>query len=189
EQCKELWKQRLEQWKKQCLQLREHFPALNYFRFNEVHTLIHTIHTLVSPNCSTSSLQASKFIKPFLQKINCQATDKDVDNILHDWKYFDSIAQSNNNNNNNNNDNNNSNNKDYNDNKDNDFRDCKDDIANSNELIFELLALFESQRFIPRAEHVLVCNEKTTEEDVTCLIFRAITNYIKTTPTTTTTTT
>ncbi|ETO02662.1 hypothetical protein RFI_34756, partial [Reticulomyxa filosa] len=44
-------------------------------------------------------------------------------------------------------------------------------------------------RFIPRAEHVLVCNEKTTEEDVTCLIFRAITNYIKTTPTITTTTT
>ncbi|ETO08600.1 cell differentiation family, Rcd1-like protein, partial [Reticulomyxa filosa] len=54
-------------------------------------------------------------------------------------------------------------------------------VISSKKLLFELLALFESQRFIPRAEHVLVCNEMTTEEDVACLIFRAITNSRKAT--------
>ncbi|ETO00340.1 hypothetical protein RFI_37107, partial [Reticulomyxa filosa] len=41
---------------------------------------------------------------------------------------------------------------------------------------------------IPRAEHILVCNETTTEEDIACLIFRAITND-KRMPLTTTITT
>ncbi|ETO04332.1 hypothetical protein RFI_33066, partial [Reticulomyxa filosa] len=207
EKCKELWKQRLMEWKKQCFELREKFPALNYFCFNQVHFLIKKINQLNISNCPGRAIKASKYIKPFLQKIHCDVTDHDVDNVLKDWINFNlrDLDQHNINDNNNN------------------FRQCRDSIAKfgqilhrvwissqhncvdekpfsiglyagkpnliigskelqskelrSKELLFGLLGLFESQRFIPRAEHILICNETTTEEDIACLIFRAITNH------------
>ncbi|ETO10862.1 hypothetical protein RFI_26515, partial [Reticulomyxa filosa] len=49
-------------------------------------------------------------------------------------------------------------------------------VIEPNEMLFKLLELFESQHFIPRAEHILVCNETTTEEDIAlkplyCLVY------------------
>ncbi|ETN97631.1 hypothetical protein RFI_39898, partial [Reticulomyxa filosa] len=198
EDCKKLWKQQLMEWKKQCFELREKFPALNYFCFNQVHFLIQKINQLNMPNCPDRVIEASKYIKPFLQKIKYNVTDHDVNNVLRGWKGFDpkDLDQ-------------------YNFNNNNNFRKCRDSIAKfgmilhpiwmssqhncveekpfsiglnagkpnliigSKELLFELLGLFESQRFIPRAEHILICNETTTEEDIACLIFRAITNHKK----------
>ncbi|ETO01754.1 hypothetical protein RFI_35689 [Reticulomyxa filosa] len=204
--CKDLWKQRLMKWKQQSLQLREKFPALNYFCFNEIHSLIHQINALLSPDCLNRSLQLFKSIKPFLQKINYQVTDQDVDKVLREWKDLKALTNS----------------KiwkscsvpDIDNNKSCEER--KDPISSfgrilyslwlaskhncvmekflpielhagkpnlilrpNKSLLFEVLGLFESQRYIPRAEHILICNENTTEEDVVCLIFRAITNDIR----------
>ncbi|ETO18534.1 hypothetical protein RFI_18732, partial [Reticulomyxa filosa] len=196
EDSKKIWKQRLIEWNKQCFELREQFPALNYFCFNQVHFLFQKINQLNMPNCPDRFIQASKYVKPFLQKINCQVTDKDVNDILQKWKDSKDFTW----NDAENNDNSNS------------FKKCRDSIAKfghilnplwnlsrhnfvseksisiglhpgkpnlvigSNERLFELLGLFEFQHFIPRAEHILICNETTTEEDIACLIFRAITN-------------
>ncbi|ETO00841.1 hypothetical protein RFI_36600, partial [Reticulomyxa filosa] len=196
EDCKKLWKQRLMEWKKQCFELRERFPALNYFCFNQVHFLIKKINQLNMPNCPDRAIKASKYIKPFLQKIKYNVTDRDVNDVLKDWIDFDfkDLDQHNVNDNNNN------------------FRQRRDSIAKFGQILhrvwissqhncvdekpfsiglhagkpnliigsknlFKLLGLFESQHFIPRAEHVLICNETTTEEDIACLIFRAITNH------------
>ncbi|ETO01001.1 ring finger protein [Reticulomyxa filosa] len=194
--CKDLWQQRLSQWKEHAFQLREKFPALNYFRFNEIHSLIYQIDTFLSPKCLGRSLQAAKSIKPFLQKINCQVTDKDIDKILQDWRYFNcDILKS----------------YDlYNISDREDFKECRDAIARfglilqplwaclpsdrverpcpillnvgkpnlilypHKSLLLKVFGLFESHEYIPRAEHILICNEHTAEEDVTCLIFRAI---------------
>ncbi|ETO11467.1 viral A-type inclusion protein, partial [Reticulomyxa filosa] len=173
ENCKELWKQRLMEWKKQCLELRKKFPVLNYFCFNQVHFLIKKVNQLNMPNCPDRAIKASKYIKPFLQKINCDVTDRDVNNVLKDWTNFNSkdLDQ-------------------YNFNNNNNFRQCRDSIAKfgkilnpiwmssqhncvdekpfsiglhagkpnliigSKELLFELL------------EHILICNKTTTEEDI-----------------------
>ncbi|ETO00999.1 hypothetical protein RFI_36440 [Reticulomyxa filosa] len=193
--CKDLWQQRLSQWKEHAFQLREKFPALNYFRFNEIHSLIHQIDTLLSPKCLDRSLQAAKSIKPFLQKIDCQVTDEDIDKILQDWRDFNCDILKN---------------YDLYNISDRDFKKCRDTIARfglilrplwacfpsdrverpcpillnvgkpnlilcpHKSLLLEVLGLFESHEYIPRAEHILICNEHTAEEDVTCLIFRAI---------------
>ncbi|ETO24617.1 hypothetical protein RFI_12543 [Reticulomyxa filosa] len=113
ENCKELWKRRLMEWKKQCFKLREKFPALNYFCFNQVHFLIQTMDQLTVPNFRDHAIQASKYIKPFLQKINCHVTDYNVNNILKDWIGFNfkDLEQH-----------------DANDN-DSNFRTCRDSIA------------------------------------------------------------
>ncbi|ETO07890.1 hypothetical protein RFI_29500, partial [Reticulomyxa filosa] len=89
ENCKKLWKRRLMEWKKQCLELREKFPVLNYFCFNQVHFLVKKVNQLNMPNCPDRAIKASKYIKPFLQKINCDVTDRDVNNVLEDWGHFD----------------------------------------------------------------------------------------------------
>ncbi|ETO15338.1 hypothetical protein RFI_22026, partial [Reticulomyxa filosa] len=193
---KDLWEKRLMKWKQHSLQLRELFPALNYFRFNEIHSLIRQIDTLSSSN--NRSLQERESIKSFLQKVNYEATNEDVNEILQNWINFDPNVL-----------------KIYNMcdiSKKEGLKECRDDIAKfgqilrplwtcsphhhtiektypiglnagkpnlimqSKSLLFKVLGLFESQPCIPRAEHILVCNEKTMKEDVACLIFRAITN-------------
>ncbi|ETO01485.1 hypothetical protein RFI_35955, partial [Reticulomyxa filosa] len=186
--CKELWNQRLMKWKQYSLRLREMFPALNFFCFNEIHSLIQQIETLLLPSCLDRSVQARKSIKPFLQKVNCQITDQDVDKILQDWGGLDMVVLT-----------------DHTYDTDNDegFKKSGDAIAKfglalhslwtcslhnritktyptglnagkpslilhpNNSLLFNVLGLFESQQCIPRAEHILICNENTTEEDVT----------------------
>ncbi|ETO11059.1 ring finger protein, partial [Reticulomyxa filosa] len=128
-------------------------------------------------------------------KINCQVTDKDIDKILQDWRDFncdilksydlynisdredfkecrDAIAR---------------------------FglilqplwaclphdrvkRSCPISlnigkpnlILRSHKPLLKVIDLFESHEFIPQAEHILICSENTFEEDVTCLVFRAI---------------
>ncbi|ETO32325.1 hypothetical protein RFI_04792, partial [Reticulomyxa filosa] len=104
---------KLMEWKKQCFKLREKFPALNYFCFNQVHFLIQTMDQLTVPNFRDHAIQASKYIKPFLQKINCHVTDYNVNNILKDWIGFNfkDLEQH-----------------DANDN-DSNFRTCRDSIA------------------------------------------------------------
>ncbi|ETO01146.1 hypothetical protein RFI_36294, partial [Reticulomyxa filosa] len=94
EACKECWKRRLIQWKKQCLKLREKYPALNYFCFHEIHYLIHQFNTLLSPSCHNRPFQAFKSIKSFLQKINCQITDQDVDKVLQEWQDLKALTNS-----------------------------------------------------------------------------------------------
>ncbi|ETO07828.1 hypothetical protein RFI_29564, partial [Reticulomyxa filosa] len=150
--CKDLWKKRLINWKQCYLQLRENFPALNYFRL------------------------------PFLQKVNCKVTNRNVDEILHNWRKFDPNMLTS-----------------YDTcatNERDDLKKCRDDIAKiypvglhigkpnlilsqDKLLLFKVLGLFESQPYIPRAEHILICNEKTMEKDVACLIFRDISNDIQ----------
>ncbi|ETN99390.1 ring finger protein [Reticulomyxa filosa] len=193
--CKKIWKQRLTKWKQCYLQLRELFPALNYFRFNEIHSLIRQIDTLSSSN--NRSLQEQKSIKLFLQKVKCEVTDEDVDKILQHWRNFDfDVLESYHM---------------YDISEKEGFKECRDNIAKFGQilrplwtytiektypielnvgkpnlilsqdklLLFKVLSLFESRPCIPRAEHILICNEKTMEEDVACLIFRAITNDIQ----------
>ncbi|ETO05638.1 hypothetical protein RFI_31757 [Reticulomyxa filosa] len=200
ERCKQFWKQRLIQWKKQCLKLREKFPALNYFCFNEIHYLIHQFNTLLSPSCHNRPFQAFKSIKSFLQKINCQITDQDVDKVLQEWQDLKALTNS----------------KIWKSrnasdvDSDEDYEEHIADVGTilhsvwhaskhncvienvfpvglhagkpnlilfqNKPLLSEVLVLFELQKYIPRAEHILICNKNTTEEEVICLIFRAITN-------------
>ncbi|ETO04380.1 hypothetical protein RFI_33013, partial [Reticulomyxa filosa] len=47
-------------------------------------------------------------------------------------------------------------------------------IANHNNKLWSVLSLYESIGLTPRAEHVLLCKETTTEEEVECLLLRAL---------------
>ncbi|ETN98551.1 hypothetical protein RFI_38946 [Reticulomyxa filosa] len=178
--------------------IKRNVPGTQFFLFNEIHSLIQQIETLLLPSCLDRSVQARKSIKPFLQKVNCQITDQDVDKILQDWGDLDMVVLIYHHT--------------YDTDDDESFKKSGDSIAKfglilhslwtcslhnritktyptglnagkpslilhpNNSLLFEVLGLFESQQCIPRAEHILICNENTTEEDVTCLIFRAIAN-------------
>ncbi|ETO00472.1 hypothetical protein RFI_36972 [Reticulomyxa filosa] len=150
--------------------------------------------------CHNRPFQAFKSIKSFLQKINCQITDQDVDKVLKEWQDLKALTYS----------------KIWKNRNASDVdsdEDYGEHIANvgtilhsvwhaskhncvienvfsvrlhagkpnlilfqNKPLLSEVLVLFELQQYIPRAEHILICNKNTTEEEVICLIFRAITN-------------
>ncbi|ETO19785.1 hypothetical protein RFI_17444, partial [Reticulomyxa filosa] len=173
------WKNRLEEWQKECAQLRIRYPILNYFTFNEVRCLSKKLNDIVNCGQEHRALLCSKFILPFLQRIDSNLSDALP--FVEKWKFeaaegdkaldqfgivFSDIW---------------TNLKHSNDVARNvslrglEYGKPNLIIQNANKML-NILELFKSVGVTPHSEHILICKENTTEEEIECLLFRAITS-------------
>ncbi|ETO14438.1 hypothetical protein RFI_22930, partial [Reticulomyxa filosa] len=134
------WIKTLNQWNKDCIELRHTYPCLTYFTMNEMQQLVKDLEYIVANETQYWDILSSKYIVPFLQRLDYQI--QDASQILHEWKHKS--------------------------------RKPNLIIANNNNKLFSVLKLYESIGLIPRSEHILLCKEITTEEEVECLILRAL---------------
>ncbi|ETO14007.1 hypothetical protein RFI_23360 [Reticulomyxa filosa] len=171
------WKNRLEEWQKECVQLRTIYPILNYFTFNEVRCLSKKLNDIVNCRQEHRAILCSKFILPFLQRIDPNLSDALP--FVEKWKFeaaegdkaliqfgnlfsdiWTNLKQSGS-----------------------VYRNVSSCgleygkpnliIQNANQML-NVLELFKSVGVIPCSEHILICKENTTEEEIECLLFRAI---------------
>ncbi|ETO05339.1 hypothetical protein RFI_32057, partial [Reticulomyxa filosa] len=180
-------KQLLSIWKKECRRLRKSYFGLTYFTMNEAQNLIQSFDNICSLNLDNQqlSLLASKVILPFLQRLNWSL--QDVLPTVCTWKrYFKERAT--------NNDNMSrleklgdivtkvweysENNKNA-PNKDLELHSLRRGRPNlfqkkHDKELNLVVDLFKSLSMIPRAEHVLICKETTTEEEIECMLLRAL---------------
>ncbi|ETO29434.1 hypothetical protein RFI_07687, partial [Reticulomyxa filosa] len=196
------WENTLKRWENDRFQLRKQYVSLNYFCINEVRALVAKFNKVRSwthpqsksiPSNTKQYIDAvaSKYIVPFLQRIDSRFNEHDLFDFLRQWKHTDPDAP------------------DAIEN----FSKVTEAIwkkhvqqvghrpngnseANtarsagslkpgqpcllfqkSKEVLFGILELFHSWN-IPRPtyEHVLICRDTTTEEEVECLLFRALVN-------------
>ncbi|ETO02726.1 viral A-type inclusion protein [Reticulomyxa filosa] len=174
-----MWVERLKQWNKKCIKLRHEYPCLTYFTMNEIQQLVKDLNHIKAHKPQYWDILASKYIVPFLQRLDYQL--QDASQVLHEWKdqnnedmqslqelgrIFSKVRMKSNNN----------------ENASNFFSILSSlkagrpnlVIANQNNKLFSMLSLYESIGLTPRAEHVLLCKETTTEEEVECLMLRAL---------------
>ncbi|ETO03184.1 hypothetical protein RFI_34224 [Reticulomyxa filosa] len=174
------WKNRLEEWQKECVILRKEYPILNYFAFNEVRCLSKKLNDIVS--CDQKyhrQIFCSKFIVPFLQRIDSNLSD--ILSFVEKWKFeaaegnraliqfgvvFSDIWT----------------NLKHSSNAYRNISLCGLEYGKPNLIIqtfdkmLSVLELFKNVGVTPRIEHILICKENTTEEEIECLLFRAITS-------------
>ncbi|ETO05187.1 ATPase [Reticulomyxa filosa] len=173
------WKQRLEEWQSECVKLRAEYPILNYFTFNEVRFLSKKLNDIVSCDPNHREILCSKFILPFLQRIDSHLSSALP--YVEKWKFeaveenkiliqfgtvFSEIWI------------NLKNHSDvYRNTSSYELEYSKPNliIQNANTML-SVLDLFKCVGIIPRIEHILICKENTTEEEIECLLFRAITS-------------
>ncbi|ETO00609.1 hypothetical protein RFI_36831, partial [Reticulomyxa filosa] len=178
-----MWVEKLKQWNKDCIELRHKYPCLAYFTMNEIQQLVKDLNHIKAHEPQYWDILASKYIVPFLQRLDYQI--QDASQVLHKWKnqnskdmrslqelgcIFSKVWMKSKNNQNA-------------PNSISILSSLKSGrpnlvIANQNNKLFSMLSLYESIGLIPRAEHVLLCKETTTEEEVECLILRALL-YVK----------
>ncbi|ETO32579.1 rhoptry protein [Reticulomyxa filosa] len=79
------WQKKLKEWRDECVKLRTEYPILNYFTFNEIHRLCEKLNDIVSCRQKHREILCSKFILPFLQRI-----DPSLSNVLpfvEKWRF------------------------------------------------------------------------------------------------------
>ncbi|ETO02438.1 hypothetical protein RFI_34993, partial [Reticulomyxa filosa] len=176
---KNKWMETLNQWNKACIELRHEYPCLTYFTMNEIQRLVQDLDYIVAHEIQYWDILASKYIVPFLQRLDYQL--QDASQVLHEWKdqnsegmrslqelgrIFSQVWMGSKNN----------------EKALNSFSILSSlkagrpnlVIAKQENKLFSMLSLYESIGLIPRAEHVLLCKETTTEEEVECLMLRAL---------------
>ncbi|ETO00279.1 hypothetical protein RFI_37168, partial [Reticulomyxa filosa] len=175
ENYKKEWTNKLNKWKKGGVELRYNYPCLAYFTMNEAQHLIAMINRiLIFENQYWDDL-ASKYILPYFQRLDYSL--QNTSEILSEWKKADKkslqslgevaskIWK------------NSSNNKRAS-NQITSLHQGKPNLiildANNNKGFTTILNLYKSIGMIPRAEHVLICKKTTTEEEVECLLLRAL---------------
>ncbi|ETO17816.1 hypothetical protein RFI_19494 [Reticulomyxa filosa] len=149
---------------------------------NEMQQLVKDLDYIVANETQYWDILSSKYIVPFLQRLDYQIQDSSQ--VLHEWKnqnsegmrslhelgcIFSKVRMKSKNN----------------ENVPNSFSIAALKagrpnliIANHNDKLFSVLSLYESIGLIPRTEHVLLCKETTTEEEVECLLLRTLL-YVK----------
>ncbi|ETO00532.1 ring finger protein, partial [Reticulomyxa filosa] len=173
------WMETLNRWNKACIKLRHDYPCLTYFTMNEIQQLVKDLNHIKAHKPQYWDILASKYIVPFLQRLDYQL--QDASQVLHEWKdqnskdmrplqelgrIFSQVWMESKNN----------------ETAPNSFSILSSlksgrpnlVIANHNNKLFSMLSLYESIGLVPRAEHVLLCKETTTEEEVECLMLRAL---------------
>ncbi|ETO09019.1 hypothetical protein RFI_28368, partial [Reticulomyxa filosa] len=176
---KDNWVKILNQWNKACIELRHEYPCLAYFTMNEIQHLVKDLDYIVAHEIQYWDILASKYIVPFLQRLDYQL--QDASQVLREWKnqnsegmrslqelgrIFSKVWMKSKNN----------------EKAPNSFSILSSlkagrpnlVIAKQENKLFSMLSLYESIGLVPRAEHVLLCKETTTEEEVECLILRAL---------------
>ncbi|ETN98437.1 hypothetical protein RFI_39064, partial [Reticulomyxa filosa] len=179
------WQQRLQEWNTTRMSLREKYPSFNYFCFCELRLLIKKLDDILVSDQSLWELHASRHIVPLLQRLDYRYS-KGLD-CLRKWhrivKLLREVRSPN----------------DYGSeeeelgkmlniiwecSKNNQFTNmftlCPLDagkpylIIEQNTNAFCVFELFQSVGMVPRAEHILICKSTTLEEEIECLLFRAI---------------
>ncbi|ETO13643.1 hypothetical protein RFI_23727, partial [Reticulomyxa filosa] len=173
---KKQWQDQLNDWNSTRTKMRQEFPVLNYFCFNEIRLLIQRLNDIILSRKNIWEILGSKYVLPFLQRIDFEF--EDILSILNQWKkisveseeslhrfgqILDGVWQKSNNNR---------------------IRvsstTCILELGKPNliveqkEGLFSILELFKTHGMIPRSEHVLICKSTTTDEEIECLLFRAI---------------
>ncbi|ETO14594.1 hypothetical protein RFI_22774, partial [Reticulomyxa filosa] len=172
-------------WKKECRRLRKSYFGLTYFTMNEAQNLIQSFDSICSLDDQHLSLLASKLILPFLQRLNWSL--QDVLPMVRTWKrHFKERAT--------NSDNMSrleklgdivtkvweysENNKNA-PNKDLELHSLRRGrpnlfLSKHGKELNLVVDLFKSLSMIPRTEHVLICKETTTEEEIECMLLRVL---------------
>ncbi|ETN99354.1 hypothetical protein RFI_38127, partial [Reticulomyxa filosa] len=182
------WQQRLQKWNTTRMSLREKYPSLNYFCFCELRLLIKKLDDILLSDQSLWELHASRHIVPLLQRLDHQYSNGLT--FLQEWKKvsISTALES----------------KDQHDDngytdveelgrimdviwkhsKNNQFTDIftrylldagKPHLIIEQSInVFYVYGLFQSFGMVPRAEHIVICKSTTLEEEIECLLFRAI---------------
>ncbi|ETN98694.1 hypothetical protein RFI_38798, partial [Reticulomyxa filosa] len=146
--CKKQWKTLSDKWKKECRGLRKSYIALAYFTMNEAQSLIQSFKSICSFEDGYRDILASKFILPngdhngLLKKLGAILTSiwnksKDNTNVSSEHLKISTLKRG----------------------QPNLF------ISKDNGQLNIVINLFQSLVMLPRAEHVLICKETTTEEE------------------------
>ncbi|ETO01246.1 hypothetical protein RFI_36194 [Reticulomyxa filosa] len=182
------WQQKLQKWNTIRMNLREKYPSLNYFCFCELQLLMKKLNDILLSDQSLWELHASRHIVPLLQRLDHQYSNGLE--FLREWKKISTSRELES--------------KDQRDSneyvdveelgnimdaiwkssKNNQLTDistlCLLDagkphlLFERNTNVFCVFELFQSIGMVPRAEHILICKSTTLEEEIECLLFRAI---------------
>ncbi|ETO20432.1 hypothetical protein RFI_16783 [Reticulomyxa filosa] len=184
---KKEWEEILNKWNNECIQLRHICPCLTYFTMNEAQQLINNLNCIIQHEKQHWNILASKYIVPFLQRLDYKFNDASA--MLSEWadahtdgirslqelgRIFSNVWIKSKNNET----------ASYSSFSSSSFLQSLKTgrpnlvIVNNNNPLFSVLSLYESIGLIPRAEHILLCKEITTEEEVECLLLRALL-YVK----------
>ncbi|ETO01741.1 hypothetical protein RFI_35699 [Reticulomyxa filosa] len=175
ENCKKEWTNKLNKWKKEGVELRYNYPCLAYFTMNEAQHLIAMMNQiLIFENQYWDDL-ASKYILPYFQRLDYSL--QNTSETLSEWKEIldkksvrslgevvSKIWK-------------NSRNNKRAPNQITSLHQGKPNLiilATNNKGFATILNLYKSIGMLPRAEHVLICKKTTTEEEIECLLLRAL---------------
>ncbi|ETO34225.1 hypothetical protein RFI_02870, partial [Reticulomyxa filosa] len=175
---KKEWDDRLSKWKEECLSLRNNYPGLTYFTMNEAQHLIVKMDQISSYDCGCWDGLASKSILPYFQRLDHSL--QNIATIIDEWKTLlkenkeplQSLGKLSL--------------KILSNSKNNETApDCLTQVrplcrGKPNLVIqfekgfIKVSSLYKLLGMIPRSEHVLICKETTTEEEVECLLLRTL---------------
>ncbi|ETO30682.1 hypothetical protein RFI_06441 [Reticulomyxa filosa] len=144
---KKEWISRLEKWKKECLSLRNIYPGLTYFTINEARHVIVNMDQILLSNYECRDDLAFKYVLPYFQRLDYSL--QNISPIIDEW-----TKQS---------------------------EEKEESLQFLGKLFSKTWSNSKNNETAPDCfakvdtlcrEHVLICKETTTEEEVECLLLR-----------------